>query len=131
MHHDRPYQSLVMIKIGLFMSLIFSGPSFADSLSQVVRRRADSLISVFENHTLEPRYSYIENLHDGRGFTAGRAGFCTATGDLLKVVEHYEKSAPNNSLSKYLDPLRELAHEEDDSVKDLSGFEKAWKSAAS
>ncbi len=45
------------------------------------------MVSVFENGTPEIQYAYIEDLDDGRGYTAGRAGFCTACGDLLTVVK--------------------------------------------
>src|SRR5262245_33374802 len=43
------------------------------------RRRVDQLISAFENSTTEIQYDYAENIDDGRGVTAGRAGFTTAT----------------------------------------------------
>src|ERR1017187_10409152 len=45
-----------------------------DWLSGEKRIRAERLTSYFENSTLEPQYDYIENIHDGRGYTAGRAG---------------------------------------------------------
>ena len=38
---------------------------------------ADELVSAFENSTTEVQYGYAENLGDGRGVTAGRAGFTT------------------------------------------------------
>src|SRR5579862_8416717 len=54
----------------------------SEVLTSAQRRRADQIISVFENDTIELQYGYTEELDDGRGLTAGRAGFTTATGDL-------------------------------------------------
>ena len=40
---------------------------------------ADQIISVFENNDPVINYDFIGNINDGRGYTAGRAGFTTAT----------------------------------------------------
>ncbi len=94
------------------------------------RRRADQLISVFENDTIEIQYAYIEDLDDGRGFTAGRAGFTTANGDLLEVVEAYTSAVPDNPLAPFLPRLRELAADESESTIGLGGLVAAWTTAA-
>src|SRR4051794_38398220 len=65
-------------------------------LTAAQHHRADQLVSTFENSTPVIQYGYIENIHDGRGYTAGRAGFTTATGDFLDVVERYTKKLPGN-----------------------------------
>jgi chitosanase len=88
------------------------------------------MISVFENGTPEIQYAYIEDLHDGRGYTAGRAGFCTACGDLLTVVQTYTAQVPDNPLAGYLPTLTQLAKASDDSTKGLNGFVRAWSTAA-
>jgi len=88
------------------------------------------MISVFENGTPEIQYAYIEDLHDGRGYTAGRAGFCTACGDLLTVVQTYTAQVPDNPLAGYLPTLTQLATASDDSTKGLNGFVRAWSTAA-
>ena len=93
------------------------------------RNVADQIVSAFENSTTEIKYDYCENLDDGRGFTAGRAGFCTGTGDLYEVVKLYTKDNPDNALSEYLPTLKQLAEDEDDDVSDLDGFETDWKEA--
>jgi len=49
-------------------------PPSDDWLDANQRWRAAQLISAFENSTTEIRYAYAENLDDGRGVTAGRAG---------------------------------------------------------
>lgn len=94
------------------------------------RRRAEQLTSLFENRTLELRYDYIESLGDGRGYTAGRAGFTTGTGDLLDVVERYTNQVGDNPLSPYLPRLRALAAAESASITGLTGFPAAWRAAA-
>ena len=94
------------------------------------RELADQVVSVFENDTPVIDYAYAENLDDGRGITAGRAGFTSATGDLLEVVERYTRIVPVNPLTAYLPRLRELAEEESDSVEGLEGLEDAWAVAA-
>ncbi|MDD3732823.1 MAG: chitosanase [candidate division Zixibacteria bacterium] len=91
---------------------------------------ADQIISVFENNTPEIDYAYAENLDDGRGITAGRAGFTSATGDMLTVVERYTHLVPGNPLAVYLPRLRELAAQESDSVDGLENLVDAWQTAA-
>ena len=100
------------------------------ALSPKQKKRADMLISIFENSTTVLQYSYIEDLHDGRGYTAGRAGFCSGCGDLLLVVERYTKEKPSNPLAKYLPQLRKLAQLSSASVDGLTGFQAAWEHAS-
>jgi len=107
-----------------------------DSLSQGLvfteeqRLIADQIISVFENDTPVIQYAYAENLNDGRGITAGRAGFTSATGDMLEVVDLYTQLVPDNPLAVYLPRLRELAAEESGSTEGLEDLETAWQTAA-
>jgi len=103
-----------------------SGPLTADQ-----RRRADQLISVFENDTIEIQYDYIENLDDGRGYTAGRSGFTTANGDLLDVAERYTLEKPGSAFAEFLPRLREVAAAESDSTSGLAGLPAAWTTASS
>ncbi len=116
--------------IGAFHFFPKTAHASSSGLSAEKRLRADRLISVFENQTLNFQYDYIDNLHDGRGFTAGRAGFCTACGDLYEVVKSYTASKPRNPLAKYLQRLKKLADTSDIKTKSLTGFASAWKSAA-
>lgn len=99
------------------------------------KARAEALTSLFENGTPALQYGYAEQLHDGRGVTAGRAGFTTGTDDAAMVVEKYAAQVKDNPLAKYLPRLKELSKLPDDSkerasVKGLAGFEKAWAEAA-
>jgi chitosanase len=41
----------------------------------------DQLTSLFENSTPILQYGYCEDIDDGRGLTAGRAGFTSGTGE--------------------------------------------------
>jgi chitosanase len=96
------------------------------------RRRADQLISVFENGTTDIQYDYAENINDGRGVTAGRAGFTTNDGDALKVIQAYTDQVPNNNLAQYIPELQRLAAA---GSGDTSGLPEAsyiadWKQAA-
>ena len=88
----------------------------------------DHLVSAFENGTTDIQYGYIENLNDGRGYTAGRAGFTSGTGDLLLVVQRYSQLATGNALEKYLPDLRKVNGS--DSVAGLDGMEAVWANAA-
>ncbi|KPC68354.1 chitosanase, partial [Streptomyces sp. NRRL WC-3753] len=75
------------------------------------------------------QYRYIEDIGDGRGYTAGIIGFCSGTGDMLDLVELYTKRKPGNVLAKYLPALRKVNGS--DSHAGLgSAFEKDWKKAA-
>ena len=66
------------------------------------KRRAAQITSTFENSTTELQYDYAENIGDGRGITAGRAGFTSATSDLLLLVRRYTELKPDNPLAPYL-----------------------------
>ena len=109
------------------VALAFAAPADAASLTHSQRHVADALISLFENDTPVIQYCYIEDIHDGRGYTAGRAGFTTATSDLLEVVERYTKAVPDNPLAPFLPRLREVDGSDD--VSGLEGLPDAWKQA--
>jgi chitosanase len=106
-------------------------PSAAsDSLSADQQRRLMELTSVFENGGPRFRYEYIENLKDGRGYTAGRVGFCTGTHDLMQVARLYARYKPDNPLAPFMPRLEELDQSGSGSVTGLAGFPAAWRQAA-
>ncbi|WP_405793334.1 chitosanase [Streptomyces sp. NBC_01506] len=90
------------------------------------------LVSSAENSSLDwkAQYRYIEDIGDGRGYTAGIVGFCTGCGDLLKVVERYAAARPDgNVLKPFLPALRAVRG--GDSHDGLgSAFTTAWQRAA-
>ncbi len=88
----------------------------------------DQIVSAFENSTTVVQYAFIANIKDGRGYTAGRAGFTSGTGDMLEVVKEYQKQSPDSVLASYLAPLQRVNGS--DSVAGLDGIEQAWKRAA-
>jgi len=105
--------------------------SGGDLASPEKKEYAMQLVSSAENSSLDwkAQYSYIEDIGDGRGYTAGIIGFCSGTGDMLELVERYTSANPGNPLAKYLPALRNV--DGTDSHDGLgSGFESAWKSAA-
>ena len=102
---------------------------------------ADQIISIFENGTTEIQYGYAEHIaSDQHGITAGRAGFTSATGDMLIVVERYTQLKPGNPLAEYIPELQRLEQvyidhdyelsEEGANVENLGGLIPAWKQAA-
>lgn len=101
--------------------------SLFDSQQRIV---ADQIISVFENNTPVIQYGYAKNLNDGRGITAGRAGFTSATGDMLAVIERYSAKVPVNYLAAYLPALRELSANRDSSTDQLNHLEISWRDSA-
>lgn len=67
-----------------------------------------ALVSSAENSSLDydKQYAYIEDIGDGRGYTAGIIGFTSGTGDLLEVINKYiELKSANNELEKYVPAL--------------------------
>ncbi|MEU9183466.1 chitosanase [Streptomyces sp. NPDC048484] len=92
---------------------------------------AQRIVSSAENSSLDWRrqYDYIEDIGDGRGYTAGIIGFTSGTHDLLALVERYTESDPDNALARYLPALREVNGS--DSHEGLGPeFVTAWKTEA-
>ena len=89
------------------------------------------LVASAENSTLAWRheYGYIEDIGDGRGYTAGLVGFCSGTSDLLAVVEEYTRREPGNLLAGYLPALRTVDGSDSHAGLD-PGFPAAWRAAA-
>ncbi|MFE5404745.1 chitosanase [Streptomyces sp. NPDC056580] len=92
---------------------------------------AQRIVASAENSTLDWRgsYGYIEDIGDGRGYTAGIIGFCTGTHDLLTLVERYTKARPGNGLAPYLPALRKVDGTGSHQGLD-PGFTAAWKAEA-
>ncbi|MEV6210543.1 chitosanase [Kitasatospora sp. NPDC051914] len=92
---------------------------------------AMQIVSSAENSSLDwkSQYKYIEDIGDGRGYTAGIIGFCSGTGDMLELVEHYTDLKPGNVLAKYLPALRKVNGT--DSHSGLgNAFTRDWATAA-
>ncbi|MFJ6934442.1 chitosanase [Streptomyces sp. NPDC101132] len=92
---------------------------------------AMKLVSSAENSSLDwkAQYKYIEDIDDGRGYTAGIIGFCSGTGDMLDLVELYDRRKPGNVLSRYLPALREVDGTDSHDGLDPN-FPRDWRTAA-
>ena len=77
-------------------------------LTALQKKKAEMLTSIWENSTTKLQYGYCQDIDDGRGYTCGRAGFCTGCGDLLEVVTCFDTkfgTGSANLLFKYLPAL--------------------------
>jgi chitosanase len=107
-------------------------------LAPAQKKIAEQLTSLWENDTTTLAYGYSENIKDGRGFTSGRAGFCTGTGDAIVVLTCYAQAHPGNRLQKYLPVLAALEDRfvksggkaNQDSTAGLDGWIDEWAAAA-
>jgi chitosanase len=108
-----------------------SAPSGKDLTDPAKKEVAMELVSAAENSSLDWRaqYKYIEDIGDGRGYTAGIIGFCSGTGDMLELVQAYTDTEPGNVLAKYLPALRKVNGTDSHSGLDPN-FTKDWKTAA-
>ncbi|MBB5870767.1 chitosanase [Allocatelliglobosispora scoriae] len=92
---------------------------------------AMQIVSSAENSSLnwKAQYKYIEDIGDGRGYTAGIIGFCSGTGDMLQLVELYTSRKPGNILAKYLPALRNVDGTDSHAGLDPN-YTKDWATAA-
>ncbi|MEU1479134.1 chitosanase [Streptomyces sp. NPDC001668] len=92
---------------------------------------AMKLVSSAENSSLDwkAQYKYIEDIGDGRGYTAGIIGFCSGTGDMLDLVELYADRKPGNVLARYLPALRRVDGSDSHDGLDPD-FPDDWRKAA-
>jgi chitosanase len=125
----RPARSLLVSLAVAACCAAGAASASAAGLTHGQRLRVDRLISEFENSTPVIQYCYVVALDDGRGYTVGRAGFTSATGDLLEVAEKYTDAVPDNPLAQFLPRLRELAANGDGSTEGLEGLPDAWMEA--
>lgn len=114
----------------------FADPALAPSVVNLddpaKKEIAMKLVSSAENSSLDwkAQYAYIEDIGDGRGYTAGIIGFCTGCGDLLKMVQYYTKLKPDNVLAKYIPALQKIGSFNPTHAGLDPNFTKDWKTAA-
>ncbi len=103
----------------------------SDLATPAKKELAMELVSSAENSSLDwkAQYAYIEDIQDGRGYTAGIIGFCSGTGDMLDLVRAYTAAEPDNPLAAYLPALEAVNHSDSHEGLDPE-FPDAWKSAA-
>ncbi|WP_159050014.1 chitosanase [Streptomyces sp. MMG1533] len=114
----RTSRRTVLARLGALTSVgVFGSPPIAAAAAAAPglddpakKEIAMQLVSSAENSTLDwkAQYRYIEDIGDGRGYTAGIIGFCSGTADMLDLVELYTDRRPDNVLAKYLPALRRV-----------------------
>jgi chitosanase len=108
-------------------------------LTPAQKQISEQLTSLWENDTTTLAYGYSENIDDGRGFTSGRAGFCTGTGDAIVVLACYQSVKPGNRMQKYLPTLAKLeaafiksnGKENQGATEGLEGWVANWTASGS
>jgi chitosanase len=97
------------------------------------KKKAAALTSVWENSTPTLQYGFSRDIGDGRGYTSGRAGFCTGTGDAIIVVQCYAEAKPGNPLARFIPELVRLEHQFvstngqlQGDTSGLDGYPEAW-----
>lgn len=119
--------------VALLLAVVLAAPAAAASDLSAPDKKdvAMQIVSSAENSSLSWRaqYRYIEDIGDGRGYTAGIIGFCSGTGDMLEVVKAYTRAKPRNGLARFLRALRRVNGT--DSHAGLGRpFVRAWRRAA-
>lgn len=84
------------------------GGATTPSAAQVNQEKAFRITSTAENSTVNwwEQFGYLEDIGDGRGYTCGIAGFTSATGDLLDVVQAFVSTKPGNVLAPFVPGLQ-------------------------
>jgi chitosanase len=122
----------VLSSLAVPVSIASAAPRGGSGLDNPYEKNiAMEIVSSNENSSLNWRaqYAYIQDIHDGRGYTGGIIGFCSGTGDMLQLVEAYTQTEPANPLAKYIPALKR-----DDGSASHRGlghpYVLAWKAAA-
>jgi chitosanase len=78
--------------------------------TELQKRKAQMLTSFWENDTTVFQYAFANNNNDGYGYTSGRVGFTTSTGDASEVVECFDAAykGAGNRMQKYASVLKAL-----------------------
>jgi len=112
--------------------------SAGGGLDPVQKQKAEMMTSIWENSTTKLQYGYSQDIGDGRGYTSGRAGFCTGTGDGILVIECYDLAKPGNAMQTFMPALVSINEKFaasggtaiQSSEVGLDGFPAAWKSTS-
>jgi chitosanase len=136
---QRPFRNRIMrhVLALLVVTLATATPTLAQpydgiDLSDPIKKdHAMQVVSSAENSSLNWRdqFAYIEDIGDGRGYTAGIIGFTTGTSDLLEIVRNYAADNPRNGLAAFLPALEAVdGTDSHDGLGDA--FVAAWQAEA-
>ncbi|MBP3475531.1 MAG: chitosanase [Lachnospiraceae bacterium] len=133
-------KTIIMSVTAVLLAVCLSGCSVGQDSNKsdmtikegIYRKIVYSLVSSAENSSLDyaEQYSYIEDIGDGRGYTAGIIGFTSGTGDLLEVINRYIELKPtDNVLQKYVSALEQV-NGSDSHVGLRDDFISDWQKAS-
>jgi len=96
--------------LAVLLAIAASAAVPRDLRSAKEKEIAMELVGSAENSSLDWRaqYGYIEDIHDGRGYTGGIIGFTSGTGDMLEVLGLYTRARSSNPLVPCLRALRDV-----------------------
>jgi len=116
-------------------------PDGAADMSEVQKRKAQMLTSFWENDTTVFQYAFARNNNDGYGYTSGRVGFTTSTGDSADVVKCFDLAftGAGNLMKKYEAALLALQKKQQDTgmiqgstatIDAIGNYPADWKTTA-
>ncbi|KAJ2848200.1 hypothetical protein IWW36_003442 [Coemansia brasiliensis] len=116
-------RNIILFVIGI-VSIISSTTAALCGCSKDIALR---LTNIYENGDTDFHYDYCENIKDGRGFTAGIAGFCTGTGDAWEVIQAYHKlTGGKDDFSPMDSVLQKYAADSSSSTSGLGDYCSIW-----
>ena len=121
----------VLATVGSGVAPAAAATSGGDLTDPATKDIAMQIVSSAENSTLDWRaqYGYLEDIHDGRGYTGGIIGFTSGTGDMLLLVRNYTRAEADNPLARFVPALQRV-----NGTASHTGlgrpFERAWATAA-
>jgi chitosanase len=117
---------------GFGLLLVFAGAAAAGTAN--TRDTIERLTSIFENSTPALQYTYVENIHDRRGYTFGYVGFTSGTYDGTLFLKEYDRLRRGNPLMRFLPAFEKIdagphdAEGRNPSTKGLRGFPAVFRS---
>src|SRR3954453_16935372 len=99
-----------LVLVAMLMAATGAEAPPSDRASPAKKEIAMKLVSSAENSSLDWRaqYRYIEDIHDGRGYTGAIIGLFSGTGDMLEVVRAYARKRPHGRLAGFRGALRRV-----------------------
>ena len=93
-----------------------------------IKGKIQAISNYFEIGSIQPDYTYIENIKDGRGYTVTQYGFCTYIPEVTTIIEKLLDVSPGSPLRTFVPLLPPLGDGID--MDKLSDFPKTWRREA-